>query len=503
VARTSSLSLAQRARAELELRRRRALNPPKPVWAPHPDNKPQQMAFASEAFEILFGGSAGGGKTDLLLGLARTCHRRSLLIRRTFPDLERSMISRSMEFFGPPNYYNGSKHVWTVGKVRCEFGHMDHIGSPQIPGDESHYASAPYDFIGFDQLEQFPQYAYEFMLSRARSAVPGQRVQIVSSANPVGENIDWLIRRWAPWLDESHPNPAVSGELRYYKRQADGLEVETTKDDPDALSRTFIAAGLKDNPYLGDDYRRTLNLLPEPLRSALLNGDWKASITDDAYQVIPRSWVKLAQQRWQPQSPGPITALGVDVARGGMDQTVLSARHGEWFDRLRKYPGMNTPDGQSVVTLILQVVSGKHVPVNIDVIGVGSSAYDIAKGVVDAVGVNFAEGSTATDVSGKLGFINLRAEVYWKLREALDPNSSHKLALPDDPELMADLCAPRWLMQRNGIKIESKDDIKSRIRRSTDCGDATALSWYRGASISASDWIAALKKKNAEAEAGY
>jgi hypothetical protein len=276
--------------------------------------------------------------SDLLLGLARTRHRRSLLLRRTFPDLERSLISRSMEFFGPPNYYNGSKHVWTVGKVRCEFGHMDNVGSPQVPGDEASYASAPYDLIAFDQLEQFPQYAYEFMISRARSAVPGQRVQIVASANPIGENIDWLIRRWAPWLDESHPNPAKSGELRYYKRNPDGLEVETTEDDPDALSRTFIAAGLKDNPYLGDDYRRTLNLLPEPLRSALLNGDWKASITDDAYQVIPRSWVKLAQQRWQPQPPGPITALGVDVARGGMDQTVLSAGMGSGLTSYASIP---------------------------------------------------------------------------------------------------------------------------------------------------------------------
>jgi hypothetical protein len=54
------------------------------------------------------------------------------------------------------------------------------------------------------------------------------------------------------------------------------------------MSRTFIPARLADNPYLGEDYRRTLNLLPEPLRSQLLYGDWKAGQIDDAYQLIPR-----------------------------------------------------------------------------------------------------------------------------------------------------------------------------------------------------------------------
>jgi hypothetical protein len=91
-----------------------------------------------------------------------------------------------------------------------------------------------------------------------------------------------------------------------------------------------------------------------------------------------------------------------------------------------------------------------------------------------------ASRSEATDKSGKLKFINLRAEIYWKLREALDPSTGENLALPPDPLLLQDLTAPQWSLTVSGIKVESKDDIKKRIGRSTDSGDAVALACYSG-----------------------
>lgn len=445
------------------------------VWLPHPDNKPQIQAYFSPAFETLYGGAAGGGKSDLLLGLARTMQSRSLLLRRTFPDLERSLISRSLEFFGDPVFYNSTKHLWNIDSRRIEFGHMEKIGTPQVPKDEAQYAGAPYDFIGWDQLEQFPAYAYLFMFSRARSA-HGRRVRIVSTANPVGEGVEWIMQRWRAWLIEENAQP---GELRWYKMDEQGNDIETTADDPDALSRTFIPAGLQDNPYLGDDYRRQLMNIPEPLRSALLKGLWKAMLIDDAYQVIPREWVKAAMARWKPKPPEsekdkPLV-VGSDVARGGDDKTVNAPRRGAWFDNLHKHPGRTTPDGKTVAGL-LQVLLANGGSANIDVIGVGASAYDTAldRGLT-IVPINFAEGSSATDKSGTLTFINLRAELYWSFREALDPETGENLMLPPDPELEADLCAPRWSMQTNGIKIESKEDIKKRLGRSPDCADAVVL----------------------------
>ena len=464
-----------------------------PVWIPDTRNRPQCTAFESEAFEVLYGGSAGGGKSDLLLGIARTEHRRSLLLRREFPDLERSLISRSLEFYGDRKFYNSSKHVWNIDGKRIEFGHMERIGTPQEPGDEQSYASAPYDLIAFDQLEQFTEYGYIFMVSRARSADgDGQRVRIVSSANWVGENLDWIIKRWGAWLDPGHHNPAKPGELRwYYRLKGDEEEREAPDNTPiwDApandwvipRSRTFIPAGLNDNPYLGDDYKASLQLLPEPLRSALLYGDLHATMTDDAYQVIPRAWVKAAMARWTPEPPEserdkPLV-VGGDIARGGDDKTVNAPRRGSWFDRLQKHPGRTTPDGQSVVAL-WQVLGGQ---INADVIGIGASAFDIARERgMHVIGINFAEKSQATDKSGRLRFINKRAECYWSFREALDPAGGENIALPPDNELEADLCAPRWSMQTNGIKIEAKGDIKKRIGRSPDCADAVVLARANG-----------------------
>lgn len=429
---------------------------------------PQSEAFWSLAFETLYGGAAGGGKSDLLLGLARHGHRSVLLLRRTFPDLERSLIERSRQIYGTAGY-NAGKHVWRLGPARIEFGHCER-------DDDVHgYQSAQYDLIGFDEVTQFTKHQYEYLLSRARTTQSGQRVRVVACTNPGGEGNDWVMERWGPWLDRGHPRPAGPGELRWFRRAEDGREVECAADDPDGVSRTFIPAKLSDNPFIDDGYRRTLNLLPEPYRSQLLNGDWQAGLTDDAYQVIPTAWIKAAMARQVEDTTETLDAIGVDVARGGDDQTVLARRYGRRLAPLEKHPGRETPDGQSVAGL-MAVALAQGGRANVDVIGVGSSAYDIARGMdLDVSPVNFSTKSDATDKSGTLRFVNLRAEAYWRLREALDPESGEGLVLPNDPELLGDLRAPRWAMQTNGIKIESKEDIKKRLGRSPDCGDAVVL----------------------------
>lgn len=473
---------------QLELQRLTAALTP---WEPHPKNIPQQMAFSSTANEILFGGSAGGGKTSTILGIARTKHTRSLILRRTFPLLERSVISMALEFMG--GSYNSAKHVILVGDKRIEFGHMERIGNASMQGDEANYSSAPYDFIGFDQLEEFTEYAYSFMFSRLRSSKPGQKTQIISSANWVGENLDWILKRWRDWIGDNAT--AGPGEIRWYYRLKGELEERSTpnnakiwdenaKDWVIPLSRTFIPARLYDNPYLGEEYKAQLQMLPEPLRSALLYGDIKATMTDDAYQVIPRSWVKAAMARWTPERPNAIPVIGVDVARGGDDKTVFAPRYGKWYDQLEKHAGTETPDGQSVVNLM--VLLDKDALFNMDVIGIGASAYDTAQTAgMTVTPINFGAGSDQTDKSGMMKFLNKRAECWWKFREALDPNDGNNISLPPDTELEADLCSVRWRSIGGKIQIESKEDVKKRIGRSTDCGDAVvyadagrALEWH-------------------------
>jgi len=462
--------------ASMELMMQRGLKPlPKapPPWTPNPGR--QTEAYYSKADETLFGGQAGGGKSGLLLGLALTEHHASLLLRRTYPELEDSLILQSFKCYGDPNLYNKSQHVWNLeGGRRVRFGHLQHE-------DTIHrYQSAEFDLIGFDELTQFTRLQYEYLLSRLRTTRKGQRVRVVGATNPGGEGNDWVMERWRAWLDEGHPNRAQSGELRWYRRDDEGRDVECKSSDANAMSRTYIPAPLEENRRIDTEaYRTRLSALPEPYRSQLMNGDWTAGLTDDAYQVIPTAWIRAAMKRWERNGHdrGKVDVIGVDVARGGMDQTVLARRYGNWFAPIEKHPGRATPDGGSVAGLVaLGLAEGGRA--NIDVIGVGSSAYDSCiQAGLEVYPVNFAAGTVMTDETGTLKMINKRAEFYWRMREALDPKRSEEeqLALPNDPELLGDLRAPRWKMQSNGVKIESKEDIKARIGRSPDCADAVVL----------------------------
>lgn len=393
-----------------------------------------------------------------------------LLLRRTFPDLERSLIVRSQELYGDNVYYNAGKHVWRFpDKQRIEFGHLDKIE------DVQNYQSAQYDLIGFDELTQFGRAQYVYMLSRLRTARLGQRVRIVSCTNPGNEGNDWVLERWAPWLDPDYPNPAKAAEIRWFKTIDDQHEVETTIDDPDAISRSFIPAFLSDNPFLPEEYRRQLRMLPEPWRSQLLYGSWHVGMTDDAHQIIPTRWIRAAQERWTPSRPGFLHCLGVDLAHGGSDQTVIAPRSGRWIGELVKVPGVRTQNGSDVSTLLAPLLSRGGFA-NLDIVGIGASAYDDGlRNGLNVIGINGSAPSSATDRSGKLRFLNLRAEMYWKLREALDPDSDNPIALPPDPELSADLRAQRWDITKGGIKVEPKDEIAKRLGRSPDCGDAVAL----------------------------
>jgi hypothetical protein len=295
---------------------------------------------------------------------------------------------------------------------------------------------------------------------------------------------------FGPWVDDKHPHPAKPGDLRWYA-MVDGKEVERADNTPfvhnseriQPKSRTFIPARLMDNPHLwSTGYGATLQALPEPLRSQVLYGNFSIGRQDDAWQVIPTAWIRAAQARWTPEPPAQtrLSAIGVDVARGGNDKTVLAPRYRSWFGPLQKYPGTATPDGPHVVGLIQKaLLPNPQALVFIDVIGVGSSVVDGCRQakVPNIVAINFAAKNPFRDRTGLLEFANLRAFAYWSLRDVLDPASKQPpVALPPDRELLSDLAAGRWTRTLQGIKMESKEEIMKRIGRSPDCGDALVCS---------------------------
>lgn len=485
-------SLATRAAAELELRRRRAARPP--LWSPY-SGGPQERAYLSPADVTGYGGAAGGGKTDLGLGLALTSHRDSLIFRRVYPQLK-GIVKRSRELIGGRGRYNGQDKVY-----RLDDGREIEFGAVQYEDSVEAYRGRPHDLIVFDEATEFTLSQVQFLMGWLRTTVPGQRCRVLMPFNPpTSADGEWIIGYFGPWLDEAHPNPALPGELRWYTT-VDGVDVERLDGTPfehkgetlRPLSRTFFPARLSDNPALAaTSYGATLQALPEPLRSQLLYGDFRAGRKEDAWQCIPTAWIKAAMDRWRSRSkpPGPATASGLDVAHGGADKTVKADRYADWFDELKKWPGAETPTGNAAAVLAAR---GHHpdTPLNVDAIGYGASAAErlrerppVGFGL-RARPVNVGEASRKRDRSGRWRIVNLRAEGYWMLREALDPDNAPTLCLPPDPELLADLSAPRYELTTTGIKLESKDDIKARLRRSPDCGDAVALAMVSPATLQA------------------
>jgi hypothetical protein len=448
------------------------------AWVPQ--SEPQWSALLTRAFETLYGGAAGGGKSDLLLGIARYEHRRAVIFRRTYSDLERSIIPRSQEFYnnGSTDGYNGSKYVWKLEGRMIWFSHLEREDSVFS------HQSAQYDLIGFDELSHFTQGQYEYLFSRARSTKKGQRVRMIACTNP--DPGGWVFKRWAVWLDPSIPNPAKPGELRFFKRAPNGKdEIETTADDPDGTSRTYIPALLSDNPFLRDDdqYRRNLNAMPEPFRSQLLYGDWMAGARDADYQVIPSAHIRDAISRWREWQgagfPGTFSALGADIGGGGAqsDKTTLADAYDVVKVRAVDELVIANPEtatmeicGQIGPRLDQHRNGGAY----IDTVGIGAGVYHRGRELNMRVYAFKAGAATELrDKSGIYKFANWRSAGWWLLREMLEPGSGFDVCLPPDNELFADLIAPRFTYTSSGeIAIESKDLIRRRRGKSTDYADA-------------------------------
>lgn len=467
------------------------------IWRPLPG--PQSMAYRSTADVIGFGGAAGGGKTDLGVGKALTCHRKVAVFRRVGTELT-GVIDRFTELLGHSTGYNGQLKIWRKpypGVQQIEFGSVPNAG------DEKGHQGRPKDLLIIDEAANFLLSQVRFLMGWVRSTVKGQAQQTLMLFNPpTNSEGRWIIDFFGPWLDDKHPNPAKPGELRWFAViKGRDVEVEDNRrfvlggeDGRDRLyefeprkykkteiitpqSRTFIPSNIADNPYLyGTGYMTQLQALPEPLRSQMLNGDFKAGMQDSEWQLCPTEWVDAAMARWKPKvDKGPMDQMGVDVARGGKDNTIIARRHAWWFDEAKVTPGKESPDGPTVAGLVI-AQRRDSAPVNIDVIGVGASPYDFLREMqVQVLGVNVSMSPTALDASGVLSFFNLRSQLYWQFRELLDPQYGHNIALPPDPKLKADLCSVLWRVSGKTIRVESREEIMDRIQRSPDWASAYIL----------------------------
>lgn len=460
-------------------------------WVPNPG--PQTEAFFSEADELLYGGEAGPGKTDLVIGLSVTEHQRSLVLRRTNKEAEK-LIDRYEEIIGNRNGLNEQKGTWRID------GRIIDIGGCQLENDKQKRKGIPHDLKAFDELVDFSESQYEFIIAWNRSTDPHQRCRIVATTNPPTRPEGmWVVKRWAPWLDPVHPNPAESGELRWFTTINDrDTEVDGPGPHDDgsgqmvmARSRTFIRGQLKDNPDLTQtgDYAARLAALPKELRDAYQGGKFEAGLKDAPFQSIPTDWIRAAQERWTEKPPTgiPMCGMGVDASGGGDDPMIIAIRHDGWFAEMIEIPGREIPAKRAgkfaagIVTSYRR--DGAIVVVDMGG-GYGGSIYEqLQENQIKAVAHKGAEAAVQRTSDQQLRFANKRTQVIWRFREALDPSqpSGSPIALPHDPTLLADLAAPTfWLGTGGVLHVEPKEDVVKRLKRSTDRGDAVVMAWSAG-----------------------
>jgi hypothetical protein len=231
-----------------------------------------------------------------------------------------------------------------------------------------------------------------------------------------------------------------------------------------------------------------------------VKGEFASSEADG---VIPLSWIEAANDRWddwfETKPELTFVAVGADIARSGEDKTVLGLRWGMVLTELRVTSKEDTMQTTGRVKGILDAHGGKAM---VDVIGIGAGVVDRLREMKDKndrkyniVAFNASEHTDYTDKSGEMGFINCRSASWWHLRELLDPAAESGIALPKDDMLTGDLVAPHWKVTSGGkIQVEAKEDIKERIGRSTDYGDAVVMAFFDNNVLSLQNWTDALKK---------
>lgn len=218
----------------------------------------QERFLSATADEVLYGGAAGGGKSygqliDAFLYALRHQGSRQLILRRTFPDLERSLILTSLLLYDRAvASYSASVHRWRFrGGSSIEFAYLD------SEHDLPRYQGAEYDVIRFDELTHFTEGMYVYLFSRCRGANDFPK-QVKCTGNPGGVGHQWVRERF---VDIGPP----------------GSVHAVARGDGTFGTRVFIPARVQDNPFLmakDSGYLSRLQMLADNDRRALLHGDW-------------------------------------------------------------------------------------------------------------------------------------------------------------------------------------------------------------------------------------
>ncbi len=240
------------------------------IWTP----QPRQILFLENpAFEVLFGGAKGPGKTDALLAdptpQLKIPDFKAKIFRRTNPRLL-DLIDRSYKHFHGKfgAHWDGEKKRWIwPNRSYIQFCHC------QNETDKWNHQGQECHWMGFDQIEEFTQTQYEFLFAQVRSSNPNIKCYVRATSNPGNVGHAWVKSRFIDKLGKN-------GEVKFFvKPSPDQDEIECSPQTPKALSRSFIFSNVYDNDFIVKNdpmYVSRLESLPAVQRRAFLLGDWDA-----------------------------------------------------------------------------------------------------------------------------------------------------------------------------------------------------------------------------------
>jgi hypothetical protein len=437
----------------------------------------QAEFIADGSDEVLYGGSAGGGKTYALsikalglnnIGIAHPEYR-SLIIRKSFEDLDTVLKFQSRiyrETTRPQAEWKEQKKEWVWPN-----GATVAMGYLSTKSDLDRYTGNEYSFIGVEELpDTIPELSWwQLLVSRTRTDIDGLHPQTVATANPKGRGFAWMQAHWAV---------APDGKSTFQETWTDRLEIGGIVIEPRRTTRRYIQSLITDNTLWPVEqraaYMAKLAQMNENDRNALLFGRWDYAAADDLL-IHPALVAKAYDQILIPERlKVGRRIIGCDPAHQGKDTTVLIHRKLQTAFRLQRWARLDS----------MQLVHKLKMEID------RASDED---GVPPLVNLDYAHGTGPIERLRELGYQanlihfngkphdpvkyrNKRAEMYGEMAEAMAEADHYRI--PPDPALKAQLSAIMIERDSDGrLKLAAKDEIKKAVGRSPDEADALALTY--------------------------
>lgn len=287
--------------------------------------------------------------------------------------------------------------------------------------------------------------------------------------------------RWKKFRLDSLSSPNVKAKSIVIPGQVDYEWVKDKVDSwctPVEKENSNEAEG--DFSFEGSWYR------PNDLFRVKVRGMFPKTATDT---LIPFEWIVAAQQRWlsRPKRSVPLR-LGMDVAGMGRDESIGCHRYQNFVEKFEPVGSAGQPDHMLVAGYIANLLKNGGAKAFIDTIGEGAGVYSrlLELEYKNAFSCKFSEGAEdLTDVTGVYRFANMRAYLFWAVRDWLNPANGNEPALPPCDQFVEEATEIKWKFQSNGsIIIEPKEEIKKRLKRSPDYFDSLANTFYPHDNIS-------------------